>query len=47
MEGIQLLNSVTGKGADEIAPDCYIEGPEKYSIKIEFVSVVSFGQQNF
>ena len=28
------VNSVTGEGADEISPDHYIEGPEKYSIKI-------------
>lgn len=28
-----MVNSVTGEGADEIAPDCYIDGPEKYSIK--------------
>jgi hypothetical protein len=27
------VNSVTDEGADEIAPDCYIDGPEKNSIK--------------
>ena len=41
------VHSVTGEGADEIAPDCYIDGPEKYSKKFESVSAVSFGSQNF
>ena len=35
------VNSVTGEGADEIAPDCYTDGPEKYSIKNLNLSLLS------
>jgi hypothetical protein len=35
------VKAVTGEGADEIALDCYIEGPEKYSIKNLNLSLLS------
>jgi hypothetical protein len=35
------VNSVTGDGADEITPENYIDGPEKYSIKILNLSLLS------
>jgi hypothetical protein len=35
------VNSVTGESADEIALDCFIEGPEKHSIKNLNLSLLS------
>jgi hypothetical protein len=39
------VNSVTGEGANEITPENYINGPEKYSIKKLSPSLLSLSEE--